>query len=136
MGYTTTFSGRLKIVGANLSKFKEKVKEINDFLSSDHSADGCGFTYKDYVKRYKINTRWCDWIIDQPSRGLYLQWNGKEKSYDMEKWLILINDTFIKPNGLCLEGEVDCFGESPGDIWKIIADKNGIQCKKAKLTFE
>lgn len=132
MGYTTTFNGVLEIVGAeDLVAPEEFVEDLNDFLKQDHRHEN------EEYKKFNIHTRWCDWrVYWNYGEHPYIAWNGNEKSYDMEKWLLFIEEKYLKPNGLFLEGEVDCFGEAAGDIWKIIADENGIRFKKAKLVFE
>jgi hypothetical protein len=69
---------------------------------------------------------WCDWETD----GRKLFWNGSEKSYGMDKWLVLLIDKFFKPHGHVLNGRIFAQGENPGDTWIIDVQNNVVNVIK------
>lgn len=99
MGYDTHFQGRL-----TLSKelTAPQLKTLTEFLEKDHKEPG-------------IWTRWCDWRTD----GKKLFWNGAEKSYDMELWLQVILDRFMKFWGIEVTGKMLAQGNNRTDTWTL-----------------
>ena len=123
MGYTTTFEGRLNIVAADPDfDASNVIRELKLFLGMDFTQ-----AWEAAKKKYNIHTRWCNWQLDYDvtrSDSIFLKWNGSEKSYCMYEWLHFINDEFLAPNGLSLEGFVRAQGEDPKDLWAIkVIDK-------------
>ena len=62
---------------------------------------------------------WCQWILSED--GTKLEWDGNEKFYNYSEWLNYLNDKFLAPNGITLEGEIEWQGEEEDDQGAIIA---------------
>lgn len=121
MGYTTEFRGSFEFVAAanpkgDVENYERVIRDIQDFCIGDFRQ-----SYTALTEAYGIHTRWCDWVVnfnETPDGSVAtLAWSGSEKSYCMYEWLHLINDTFLIPNGLTLQGRVVAQGEMPDDKW-------------------
>jgi hypothetical protein len=99
MGYDTNFRGRLTF---SKELDSDQLKKLTEFISRDHKEPG-------------IWTRHCDWRTD----GKFLGWNGSEKSYDMEKWLQIIVDRYLRFWGIELTGRMLAKGERYNDVWTL-----------------
>jgi len=97
MGYSTDFSGGIDIVPP-LSD--ADVSKLNDFAKERH--DGNEFP-----------GIWCDWEVD--ASGMMIAWNGGEKSYDMETWMVYLIQNFFQ--GHMLNGSMSAQGEESDDMW-------------------
>ena len=60
---------------------------------------------------------WCKWVPN--ADGTELAWNKVEKFYDYVEWLNYINDHFLKPWGIVMDGAVKWQGEEMDDRGKI-----------------
>jgi hypothetical protein len=76
---------------------------------------------------------WCLWVPTNDNMGL--MWNGGEKFHDYIEWLEYLIDNFLKPWGYVLNGEVKWFGEGRGDAGIIVAKKNVVSTKRAKISY-
>lgn len=77
--------------------------------------------YNEYPKTQ--HSLWCHWIPSED--GKEIKWNGAEKFYGYIKWIEYINENFLKPWGITINGNVKWEGCEEGDIGKIIA-KDGV----------
>jgi hypothetical protein len=118
MGYSTSFEGAF-LITPPLSR--ERATQLNAKLDEDLYEVG-------------FDTRWCDWRVS--ADGSLLGWNGSEKSYSMEEWLIWLVDTVLGPEGHVLNGEVLAQGENHNDTWKLIASDNFVTRLQGRVTFE
>lgn len=116
MGYTTSFSGSFSI---NPPLSCEHHSELNEFADTRHAESQCPGI-------------WCNWI--SANSGSDLEWNGAEKFYSYTEWLIYLVDTFFKPNGYAIAGQVEWQGEESGDSGIIYAMDNHIEAVENKLT--
>lgn len=57
---------------------------------------------------------WCQWVVTED--GKYLEWDGNEKFYEYEEWLIYLIDNFFDPLGYMLNGDVRWQGENYDDL--------------------
>ncbi len=64
---------------------------------------------------------WCQWIIDDYGN---LTWDGGEKFYNYEEWLVYLIDNFLAPSGYICNGEVEFQGEDMGDFGTIHVENN------------
>lgn len=123
MGYTTTFTGKFKIVS---SLTKKEYNTLIEFIDKRYGGD---------VKPYKdMPGFYCQWTPDD--EGEYLQWDGGEKFYNYVEWLEYLIENYFKPWNKKLNGSVEWHGEENSDIGIIKIKNNVINAKKAKLVFD
>ncbi len=67
---------------------------------------------------------WCQWVPNET--GDKLKWDGGEKFYYYEEWLHYINENFLKPWGIVIDGTVKWQGEEMDDRGEIEADEGVI----------
>ncbi len=77
---------------------------------------------------------WCQWRPD--SSGTAIVWDGGEKFYDYTEWLRYLIDSFLKPWGYVLNGEVTWQGEDSTDIGKIVVTDNAVVVKPGRIVYE
>ena len=56
---------------------------------------------------------WCQWIINDDGE---LEWDGNEKFYSYEEWLIYLINHFFEPLGYVLNGDIEWQGEEYSDL--------------------
>lgn len=56
---------------------------------------------------------WCQWVINDDGE---LEWDGGEKFYNYEDWLIYLIDNFFEPLGYILNGDIEWQGEESDDF--------------------
>ena len=56
---------------------------------------------------------WCQWIINDNGE---LEWDGGEKFYEYEAWLVYLIDHFFKPLGYVLNGDITWQGDEHDDL--------------------
>ena len=64
---------------------------------------------------------WCQWIINNDGE---LEWDGGEKFYNYEEWLVYLIDNFFAPSGYVLNGEIEFQGEDTDDFGTICVKDN------------
>lgn len=75
---------------------------------------------------------WCDFIFDDSGTTLTA---NDGKNYNYLGWIHYLIDTFLKPWGYTLNGEIEYFGENREDHGKIVIKKNKVRLLVAKTTF-
>jgi hypothetical protein len=118
MGYTTNFYGRFTF---DKPLTEELFKTMKDFADERHE----GEEYPSY---------YCQWIPSEDLLGI--EWDGGEKFYGYEEWLVYIIDHFLVPNTYHLSGDVRWEGEENKDIGRLIVVNNLLEVKKAKIVWE
>ena len=73
---------------------------------------------------------WCQWIPTE--NGKYIKWDEDEKFYNYIEWIVYINNHFLKPWGIVLNGEVDWEGEEFADCGSIKAENGEIMFQEYK----
>ena len=126
MGYTTQFNG---IVGFDRQIGEGLMVQINQFCDKRHcksqTAGDKGYNETtDYAPGL-----WCNWEVSEDRMSL--EWDGSEKSYDMEKWLPILIEKFLVPKGIVCNGEVEAQGEEVGDHLMIKVTDNNVEVKHA-----
>lgn len=71
---------------------------------------------------------WCQWVPSDS--GESIEWDGGEKFYNYIEWIKYINEKFLKPWGIVLEGKVSWSGEDSGDVGVIVAKDGKIRYKE------
>ncbi|KAI9025420.1 hypothetical protein DFJ74DRAFT_704920 [Hyaloraphidium curvatum] len=65
---------------------------------------------------------WCDW---RPSAdGASFGWNGTEKSYMYEEWVLYLVEEFLERWGYVADGTVRWTGEGEGDLGRMVLKDN------------
>jgi len=77
---------------------------------------------------------WCQWVPTDD--GTAIQWDGNEKFYEYEAWLSFVIDSFLKPWGRTLDGEVTWEGEDSSDRGKLIVKDNVVSVKRGRVRIE
>lgn len=111
MGYTTNFDGQFEITPM-LSC--EHFKLMNEFAEERHE----GHEFPGY---------YCQWV---PNRsGTAIEWDGGEKFYEYEKWIVYLIKHFLARWGYLLNGQVMWQGEEVGDVGFITVQNNSVHIK-------
>jgi len=127
MGYTTTFTGSIRVEPALTTA---EAQFLLDFSRSDHDGEP------------KAPGKHCDWVPAEPILDGFgfatIEHNGSEKSYDAVEWLQFLIDEFLKPGssggpqgGLLtrdhvLDGVIEANGEEHGDYWRLVVKSNAV----------
>jgi hypothetical protein len=142
MGYTTDFNGSFSLnkklddkLHAYLVKFNETrrmKRKLEDKYGIDGEfyVDGDGYAGQDrddsiidYNKPPITQPGlWCQW---RPSDdGTFIEWDGGEKFYEYENWIVYIVQNFLAPNGYVLNGTIEFQGEDDSDFGELIMIDN------------
>jgi hypothetical protein len=100
MGYSTEFTGKFQLD-----------KQMNDCAILDILN-----AWHDGEKGSPIDG-YCQWVLTKDRKAI--QWDGNEKFYDYEEWLIAVSNMLHK-KGYELSGEVEYQGEETGDCGKLV----------------
>ncbi len=119
MGYTTDFNGYFHV---NPPMSAELVATLDKFAETRQCRDEDKH-YNDLAPG--APSLWCDWEPTENGDGIV--WNGSEKFYEYDKWLQVIIDRFLVPNGHTLSGEVTYEGEDRDDFGKLVVENNKVR---------
>lgn len=124
MGYTTDFSGGLKLNRELTHKEWLELTALGDSYEKELYAK-----YTDTPET--IPDSYLQWVPNKD--GTEIVWNGGEKFYDYIHWLRWLIKHYLKPRDIVLNGEIKWQGEEVGDVGLLIAENNKITSKKVKL---
>jgi len=145
MGYTTDFSGQFdlnKKLDSETHEFLKKLAETRRMkrnvgpeygVEGEFYVEGKGFMGQDDEDNV-VNSNcppstqpglWLQWIPSED--GMHIEWDGGEKFYYYEEWLVYIIDKILKPRGYILNGAVDWRGEEMDDIGCLIVEDNVVR---------
>lgn len=166
MGYTTNFYGEIK---ANPPLNKGEQEFLNAFTNTrrvirNYPNQGKYFISDgtDSMGQRTPNIRehntppegqpglWSHWESTEQGN---IQWDGGEKFYSGEEWMVYIIEHFFKQNAYMqdlepetykkygfqehnLNGVIYAKGEEPGDIWKLIVKNNEVFVSKGEVKRE
>ncbi len=144
MGYTTEFTGKIEIVPALNETEIKYIQQFNDTRRMERTNGAyfvggtgmCGQGQDDDIINYNQPPQgqpslWCQ--VTCSDDGKYLEWDGGEKAYSMEIWMLYIikhflgkdpiarqvNKSFGFLKGHMLNGTLAAEGESHDDNWQI-----------------
>ncbi|MED1738161.1 hypothetical protein P4U97_01250 [Bacillus swezeyi] len=145
MGYDTTFQGQFRLNKTldsetftflkklrDTRRVKRKVDESIYGIEGEFYVDGTGFRGQNYDENIiDVNeppktqpSLWLKWTPTED--GDTIEWDGGEKFYYADKWIIYLIEKALKPKGYILNGIVNAFGEDPDDIWHIRIENNQV----------
>lgn len=152
MGYTTDFYGKFTLnkelddeLFSYLEKFSQsrRMKRDSEKLTAlygkdfgvegEFFVDGEGYGRsegnRDTILNHNEPPRtqpglWCQWIPSPDKK--HIMWDGGEKFYHAQDWIIYLIESFLKPNGYVLNGLVAAKGESSDDFWSIEIQDNEV----------
>lgn len=162
MGYSTDFSGSIKIVPP---LNQSEIDYLTKFSCTRHMkrTQGPYFVVDDINKCEDatgvINfnephtpqpSLWCNFSTTED--GTALVWTGAEKTYFGKDWIKYLIDHFLKPkakthnvespnfknftyNHIC-NGELYAQGEDSKDVWKIVVKDNVVTVKRGKVVYD
>lgn len=150
MGYTTEFEGSITIDPplneeeiSYLLKFSGTRRM--DRSNGPYFVDGTGYMGEGHDPDVRDLNKppagqpslWCDW---EPTRdGTEIKWNGMEKFYNADKWMLYLIRHFLGGDPLAkracperfqsfgghtLNGEIYCQGEDVEDRWILVVADN------------
>lgn len=67
---------------------------------------------------------WCDWAPTEDLQGM--EWNGREKFYAPDDWLLYLIAHFLEPWGYTLRGRVAFQGQDVGDHGHFVVEDNAL----------
>lgn len=155
MGYETTFIG---VIAVDPPLNQPEIAYLRRFAQSRRMLRGrgpyyCGTGFGGQDQEPDIQdynqpdpgqpNLWCKWEPTDDGRGI--QWNGWEKFYDAEKWMLYLIRTFLSPGASLagelaarvdnryyapefehftfdhtLDGLIDAEGEEEDDVWQLV----------------
>jgi len=141
MGYTTEFRGTL-VLNKQLTEEDSKfLKDLNATRRMKRNLKGFGIDGEFFIGNLNDHGQvetldivdynsppstqpglWCHWIPTDDDRGL--EFDGGEKAYAMEDWVVYLINRYLEPRGYVVTGMVEAQGEESGDIWAIKVDNN------------
>lgn len=77
---------------------------------------------------------WCQWVPGFGGAGI--EWDGGEKFYRYVEWITYLIDTFLKPWGYTVKGEVEWQGEDREDRGKIVVENNEVIERSGRMVYE
>lgn len=163
MGYTTDFYGSVEITPplneterAYLRKFAEtrRMNRSNGPYFVDGNGDFGQGNGPDVIYNYNDpDTQpglWCQWTPTED--GAAIEWDGREKFYESEAWMIYIIDHFLKPGAEAsktddpqfasftfdhvVNGTIEAQGEDNDDKWRLVVEDNVVRTQQAKIVWE
>jgi hypothetical protein len=155
MGYTTEFSGQVKVDPplspeevTYLKKFNRtrRMNRKNGPYYVDSTGD-FGQAHEADVIDYNRPPQgqpglWCQWTPTE--NGQFIEWDGGEKFYNAAEWMTYIIDHFIKPKaksklpflkGHTCNGEIEAQGEDANDRWKLVVTDNKVSVKRGTTVY-
>jgi len=106
MGYSTDFHGHFAITPPLTA---EQRATLVDWSQERHEWSG-------------VPSYWCQWVPTDDGKAIH--WDGVEKFYEYEDWLLYIIEHFIAPWGCKLNGEVEWAGEDSEDLGRLVVKDN------------
>ena len=109
MGYNTEFDGEFALSRRLDEKTCNALEALAD---SRHDEEG-------------MPSIWCQWVVGENRRTI--KWDGGEKFYGYIGWIRYINNHFLLPKKVKLNGTVAFQGEDPKDGGRIVATNGKIE---------
>lgn len=166
MGYTTDFYGEIKVTPPLneteqkfVTAFCDTRRVIRDYPNQgkyfvSDGTDNMGQNTSNIINGNKSPEGqpglWCNW---ESTKEGNIHWNGAEKFYDAESWMLYLVEHLFKKDAYMqklepetyqkygfqphtLNGVIYAKGEEPGDIWKLIIKNNEVFVSKGEVKRE
>jgi hypothetical protein len=166
MGYTTDFNGEIKVFPPLneseqkfINTFSDTRRVVRDYPNQgkyflSDGTDSMGQRTSNILEHNEPPENqpglWCQW---EASKEGNIHWNGSEKFYSSEAWMVYLVEHFFKKNAYMqslepetykkygfqehtLNGVIYAKGEEPGDIWKLIVKDNEVFVSKGEVKRE
>lgn len=152
MGYTTEFEGQFYLDKKLTDEDAEFLRKFSSTRRMKRNIEGYGAEGEFYVDgegfhgqdredtvidyNHPPSTQpglWCQWIPTDDDMGI--EWDGGEKFYEYEEWIIYIIDNILAPRGYTLNGEVRWAGEDNSDLGMIVVTNNVVTTKTGYVTY-
>ena len=144
MGYTTNFKGRFELNKELSQKMADFLKLFSETRRMKRDTDDIfGINGEFYVfggGSFGQNSEpniidynrppstqpglWCQWT--PTSDNMSIEWDGGEKFYYYNEWLVYLIHKILAPNGYVLNGVVEWNGEEVGDVGEIFVEDNKV----------
>ncbi|OJT66901.1 hypothetical protein [Bacillus licheniformis] len=147
MGYNTTFQGQFRLNKtldsetysflkklANTRRMRRKVNESIYGIEGEFYVDGRDHDENIIDGNEPPKTQpslWLQWIPTEERNAIV--WDGEEKFYCADKWIIYLIEKVLKPKGYVLNGIVNAFGEETNDIWHISIVNNHVSIGNGEI---
>ena len=109
MGYNTEFDGEFALSRRLDEKTCNALEKLADSRHDDE----------------EMPSIWCQWVVGENRRTI--RWDGNEKFYGYIGWIRYINNHFLLPKKIMLNGTVVFQGEDPKDGGRIVATNGKIE---------
>ncbi len=158
MDYTTEFDGSVTVdppLNAAEVAYLKKFNESRRMQRSNgpYFVDGAG----DYAPDIENGNfpdpsqpgLWCQWVPSDD--GTVIEWDGNEKFYNSEAWMVYLIDHFLKPDARAasvgdpqftdftfdhvLNGQIQAEGEDSDDVWLLVVKDNVVSKIEGTLVF-
>ncbi len=166
MGYTTDFYGEIQVTPALneteqkfINTFSETRRVIRNYPNQGKYflSDGTDWNGQNTPNIIENNKPpegqpglWCNW---EATKQGHIKWNGAEKFYHSEEWMLYLVEHLFKKNSYmknlepetykkygfqehALNGVIYAKGEEAGDIWKIIVKDNEVFVSQGEVKRE
>lgn len=150
MGYSTDFFGKLTLNKQLTDEDSQFIKDLNRTRRMKRNIKGYGVDGEFYVNdKDRSGQSHTPDIIDyneppstQPGLWFHLvptdddralEWDGGEKTYNMEDWIVYLINRYLEPRGYVLNGELEAQGEERGDNWRIKVTDNVVKVNHDSL---
>lgn len=148
MGYTTDFTGGFSLNVPLKKGIKDYLVSFADTrrmkrrlgpefgIEGEFYIKGKGFKGQDDDESVVDHNKppitqpslWCQWVPNE--EGTAIVWDGGEKFYEYENWIIYIVKNFLAPNGYILNGTVSWQGEDDEDFGELVMIDNILHISK------
>ena len=136
------------------------VGSVNEEFIEEHVGDGenkawcCAGQVKDpSILNYNSPPEdqpglWCQWVpcvepgpfyhdgFDSQAEYTFIAWDGNEKFYGYEDWMLYLLRHFLVPWGYIANGEIEWQGEDRDDMGLIVVENNVMSIKRGTITYE
>ena len=109
MGYNTEFDGEFVLSRPLDAKTYYALEQLADSRHDDDS----------------MPSIWCQWVVGDNRQSI--KWDGGEKFYGYIGWIRYINNHFLLPKKVKMNGTVVFQGENPKDSGRIVATNGKIE---------
>lgn len=162
MGYTTEFFGSVEIKPplneaerSYLHRFAATRRM--DRERGPYYVEGGGYRGQDHDPDVRDPNKpppgqpglWCQWVPNED--GTAIEWDGGEKFYEAEQWMVFLIEHFLKPGARVadasdsqfegfsfdhiLNGEIGAQGEEYDDRWLLRVEQNRVSVLQGEIQY-